>query len=59
GRLPLRDTHGSEIFAIGGIDERTIDRLEPHRDRISGVAGIRLFQEAEDPRAVVQRIADR
>ncbi len=59
GRLPPRDTHGSEVFAIGGIDEPAIEELEPHRDRISGVAGIRLFQEAPDPRGVAERIAAR
>jgi thiamine-phosphate pyrophosphorylase len=59
GRLPLRSTHRSEVFAIGGIDEPGIAELEPHRDRISGVAGIRLFQEARDPRGVAERIAAR
>ena len=58
-RLPLRSSHGTEVFAIGGIDEASIDALEPHRDRISGVAGIRLFQQAADPRAVADRIAAR
>jgi thiamine-phosphate pyrophosphorylase len=59
GRLPLRRTHQSEVFAIGGIDEAAIADLEPHRDRISGVAGIRLFQNATDPRQLVERIAVR
>jgi thiamine-phosphate pyrophosphorylase len=58
-RLPLRRTHRSEVFAIGGIDEPALDALEPHRDRISGVAGIRLFQQAPDPRGVAERIAAR
>jgi thiamine-phosphate pyrophosphorylase len=58
-RLPLRAAHRSEIFAIGGIDEPALDRLAAYRDRISGVAGIRLFQEARDPRGVVERIAAR
>ena len=56
-RLPLRSTHRTEVFAIGGIDETAMDALEAHRDRISGIAGIRLFQEASDPRGVVERIA--
>jgi thiamine-phosphate pyrophosphorylase len=58
-RLPLRAAHRSQIFAIGGIDEPALDRLAAYRDRISGVAGIRLFQEARDPRGVVERIAAR
>jgi thiamine-phosphate pyrophosphorylase len=59
GRLPPSSTHGSEVFAIGGIDEPAIEELEPHRDRFSGVAGTRLFQEAPDPRGVAERIAAR
>ncbi len=58
-RLPLRASHRSEVFAIGGIDEPALEALEPFRDRISGVAAVRLFQEASDPRAVVERIAAR
>ncbi len=57
--LPLGGTHAADVFAIGGIDESRLDRLEPFRDRISGVAAIRLFQEAPEPRAVVERIAAR
>jgi thiamine-phosphate pyrophosphorylase len=56
-RLPPRRTHGADVFAIGGIDESRLSDLLPFADRISGVAGIRLIQEAEDPRAVVERIA--
>jgi thiamine-phosphate pyrophosphorylase len=58
-RLPPRASHRSEVFAIGGIDEPALDALEPYRDRISGVAAVRLFQEASDPRAVAERIAAR
>jgi thiamine-phosphate pyrophosphorylase len=58
-RLPLRASHRGDVFAIGGIDEASIARLEPYGDRISGVAGIRLFQQAEDPRGLVERIAAR
>lgn len=57
--LPLLASHRSEVFAIGGVDESGLDRLAPYRDRISGVAAIRLFQEASDPRGVVERIAAR
>ena len=51
--------HDAEVFAIGGIDEAALDELEPYRDRISGIAAIRFFQEADDPRAVAERIAAR
>jgi thiamine-phosphate pyrophosphorylase len=54
--LPERDAHGADVFAIGGIDETRLADLLPYADRISGVAGIRLIQEAADPRAVVERI---
>ncbi len=56
GRLPLRSSHRAEVYAIGGIDEAALDRLAPYRDRIGGVAAIRLFQEAADPRAALSRI---
>lgn len=55
--LPARDEHAAEVLAIGGITEENLSRLEPYRDRIAGVAGIRLFQESPDPRAVADRIA--
>jgi thiamine-phosphate pyrophosphorylase len=57
--LPPRAGHACEVLAIGGISEETLDRLEPYRDRIAGVAGIRLFQESEDPRGLARRIAAR
>lgn len=57
--LPPLAAHAAEVYAIGGVCEENIDRLEPWRDRISGIAAIRLFQEAEDPRAVALRIAGR
>lgn len=57
--LPARSTHDCEVFAIGGISEENLDRLDPYRDRIAGVAGVRLFQDAEDPRAVVERLVRR
>jgi len=55
--LPPRAEHAGAVFAIGGISEETLERLEPFRDRIGGIAAIRLFQEAEDPRALAERIA--
>jgi thiamine-phosphate pyrophosphorylase len=57
--LPLLAEHESEVFAIGGIDEARLAELEPYRDRISGVAAVRLFQEAGDPRFAAERIAAR
>lgn len=59
GELPRRDEHSSEVFAIGGISEDNLDRLDPYRDRIAGVAGIRLFQQSPDPRGLAERIARR
>jgi thiamine-phosphate pyrophosphorylase len=57
--LPRLDTHSCEVFAIGGVDEGRLPELDPFRDRISGVAAIRLFQESGDPRGVAERIAAR
>ncbi len=57
--LPSQESHGAAVFAIGGIDEASLHLLEPYRDRIRGIAAVRLFQEAVDPRAVVERIAAR
>lgn len=57
--LPPHDSHWSEVLAIGGIGEAELDALEPFRDRISGIAAIRLFQDSTDPRAVADRIAAR
>jgi thiamine-phosphate pyrophosphorylase len=59
GELPRTREHGAEVFAIGGMEERRLDELEPWRDRISGVAAIRMVQEAPDPREVAARIAAR
>jgi thiamine-phosphate pyrophosphorylase len=57
--LPPRAEHGTDVFAIGGVAGDNLDRLEPWRDRISGIAAVRLFQEAGDPRAVAEGIARR
>ena len=57
--LPPRASHASDVFAIGGISEANLGALEPYRDRISGVAAVRLFQEASGPRAAAERIAAR
>jgi thiamine-phosphate pyrophosphorylase len=58
-RLPPLASHSSEVFAIGGITEERLGELDPVRDRLSGVAAVRLFQTAENPRAIVERIAAR
>ena len=57
--LPPLAEHACEVYAIGGISLENIGRLDPYRDRIAGIAAIRLFQESSDPRAVVERIASR
>ena len=57
--LPPRADHRTDVYAIGGVAEENLDRLEPYRDRIAGIAAVRLFQEARDPRAVAERIARR
>jgi len=55
--LAPREAHGAEVFAIGGMNEQRLPELDAYRDRLAGVAGIRLIQEAADPRGVVERIA--
>ena len=59
GDLPPLAEHACEVYAIGGISEENLDRLDAFRERIAGVAGIRLFQESPDPRGVAERIARR
>jgi thiamine-phosphate pyrophosphorylase len=54
--LPPRDEHSSDVYAIGGIGESLLGSLAAFRDRIAGVAAVRLFQESPNPRAVVERI---
>jgi thiamine-phosphate pyrophosphorylase len=56
-RLPGRESDGADVFVIGGVDESRIPELARFSDRISGVAGIRLIQEAAEPRGVLERIA--
>jgi thiamine-phosphate pyrophosphorylase len=58
GLPPLRE-HGAEVYAIGGIDVDRLDALEPYRDRFSGVAAIRMFQQATDPRAAAAGVIGR
>lgn len=58
-RLPEARSHSCEVYAIGGIEEHNLAALDPYRGRISGIAAVRLFQEAVDPRAVAERLAAR
>ena len=58
-RLPALASHHAEVFAIGGITEERLEELDALRDRLSGVAAVRMFQTAPDPRALVERIAAR
>jgi thiamine-phosphate pyrophosphorylase len=55
--LPRRGEHSADVYAIGGVGEKELENLAVFRDRIAGVAAVRLFQESADPRAVVERIA--
>lgn len=57
--LPGAREHSAEVFAIGGVDEARLPELDAYRDRIAGIAAVRLFQDAADPRAIVERIASR
>ncbi len=55
--LPKLSEHAAEVYAIGGIAEENLAELARRKARVSGAAAIRLFQEAADPRAVVERIS--
>jgi thiamine-phosphate pyrophosphorylase len=57
-RLPLASEHASEVYAIGGIDAGRADQLRSYRNRIAGIAAIRLFQEAPDARALLERVTE-
>ncbi len=54
--LPPCAEHDTDVYAIGGIGESELELLAAFRDRIVGVAAVRLFQDSSDPRAVVERI---
>lgn len=45
-----------ELLLIGGIRPGNIAQLLPFRSRFSGVAAIRMFEEADDPAAVVLQL---
>jgi len=57
-RLPERRPPACELYAIGGIDATTLSRLAPVRNRCDGVAAIRFFQDAADPRESLSRIGE-
>jgi thiamine-phosphate pyrophosphorylase len=56
-RLPMLSEHAADVYAIGGIAGENLDEIARRKDRLSGAAAIRLFQEAVDPRAAVERIS--
>ncbi|HTD52726.1 MAG TPA: thiamine phosphate synthase [Thermoanaerobaculia bacterium] len=51
--LPPSSSHDAEVYVIGGMNLENIGQLLPYRDRIAGAAGVRLFQEAGDPLALL------
>jgi thiamine-phosphate pyrophosphorylase len=48
-----------ELFLIGGIDRGRLHDLRPRADGFTGVAAIRLFEEAADPGDVVAEARER
>ena len=56
-RLPPLASHGADVYAIGGIGEQNLEEIARRRDRVSGAAAIRLFQDSPDPRALNDRMA--
>jgi thiamine-phosphate pyrophosphorylase len=56
-RLPPLAGHGASVYAIGGISRENAGEIARRKDRVSGIAAIRLFQDAEDPSAEARRIA--
>ncbi len=55
--LPPSSSHEAEVYAIGGMNLENVRQLLPYRDRIAGVAAVRLFQKADDPRGLLTRLA--
>jgi thiamine-phosphate pyrophosphorylase len=49
----------AELFLIGGIDREKMGALRSNAARFTGVAAIRLFEDAEDPGAVVREARGR
>jgi thiamine-phosphate pyrophosphorylase len=56
-RLPPLAGHRADVYAIGGIAEQNLEEITRRRDRVSGAAAIRLFQESPDPKALVEKVA--
>ncbi len=56
-RLPPLESHRAEVYAIGGIGEQNLEEIARRRDRVSGVAAIRLFQDSPDPKTLNDRIS--
>ncbi len=54
--LPPASSHSAEVYAIGGIEAGNVGELLLYRDRLAGVAAVRLFQAAGDPREAVETI---
>ena len=55
--LPPLAGHGADVYAIGGIGEQNLEEIARRRDRVSGAAAIRLFQDSPDPKALNDRMA--
>jgi thiamine-phosphate pyrophosphorylase len=55
--LPAAAEHAADVYAVGGIDEPRLPEIARRRDRVAGVAAIRYFQQATDPRAAAERVA--
>ena len=55
--LPRLSDHSADVYAIGGIADENLERIARYKDRLSGVAAIRFFQNAADPLAAVERIS--
>lgn len=58
-RIPPGSDRGGEVLAIGGITLDNLAELLPYRNRLDGIAAIRLFEDAVDPAAAVQAVRDR
>ena len=56
-RLPKLSEHTADVYAIGGIADENLEEIARRKDRVSGAAAIRFFQDAADPRAAVERIS--
>ena len=55
-RLPPRESHGADVYAIGGVRLNNLEEIARRGGRVSGAAAIRLFQDSPDPRALAERM---